>query len=120
MQTQAQLLGQQLTFSSFIPAQPASAAEPQQVTEERDTKTQQGIKEEIAEKEEQILELRKAMLDDEEALSYAEEDGIYKDEEVSFDTSAPMHGNVDADIQYENEAEIRTLKEEIEELKEKL
>lgn len=104
---QAQLSGGQLTFSGFGPRQVTQTAADE-------------ISKEIAEKEEQILELRKAMLDDEEALSYAEEDRIYKDEEVSFDTTAPMLGKVEADTQYENEAEIRTLKEEIEELKEKL
>ena len=121
---QAQLFGEQRRLSSIFCTQPAPTAAAQQASEERHNAIQEDIKEEIEEKQERILELRKEIGDDEEALLNAEEDEIGAEpdegEEVIFDAVAPM---LEADLaytRYENEAEIKTIEEEIEELEAKL
>ena len=80
--------------------------------------------EDIADKQERIAELRKEIGDDEEAVMNAEEDEIDAEpnegEEVIFDAVAPMLEEDLAYTRYENEAEIRTLEEEIAELEAKL
>ena len=121
---QEQLFGEQLLLSSIFCTQPAPTAAAQQASEERHNAIQEDIIEEIEEKQERILELRKEIGDDEEALLNAEEDEIDAEpdegEEVIFDAVAPM---LEADLaytRYENEAEIKTIEEEIEELEAKL
>ena len=121
---QTQLSGEQLFLSSIFSMQPVPTAATQQASEERLNDIQQEIIEEIKEKQERILELRKEIGDDEEALSNAEEEELEMEpdegEEVIFDAVAPM---LEEDLgykRYENDAEIRTLEEEIEELEAKL
>ena len=121
---QAQLFGEQRRLSSIFCTQPAPTAAAQQASEELYNDVQQDIKVEIEEKQERILELRKEIGDDEEALLNAEEDEIDLEpdegEEVIFDSAAPMLETDLAYIRYENEAEIRTIEEEIDELEAKL
>ncbi len=121
---QAQLFREQLLLSSIFCTQPAPTAATQQASEERHNAIQEDIKVEIEDKQERIQELRKEIGDDEEALLNAEEDELDLEadegEEVIFDAVAPM---LEEDLnytRYENEAEIRTLEEEIEELEVKL
>lgn len=121
---QVQLFGEQRPLSHIFCTQPAPTAAAQQASEERYNDIQQDIKDEIEEKQERILELRKEIGDDEEALLNAEDDEIDAEpdegEEVIFDAVAPM---LEEDLnytRYENESEIRTLEEEIEELEAKL
>ncbi|MGB7532997.1 MAG: hypothetical protein WA977_08515 [Halobacteriota archaeon] len=121
---QAQLFGEQLLLSSIFCTQPVPTAVAQQASEERHNAIQKDIIVEIEEKQERILELRKEIGDDEEALLNAEEDEIDaepdEDEEVIFDAVAPM---LEEDLnytRYENEAEIKTLEDEIGELEAKL
>ena len=121
---QAQLFREQRRLSSFFCIQPAPTAAIQQASEERLNDIQQEITEEIGEKQERILDLKKEIGDDEEALLNAEEDELDTEpdegEEVIFDAVAPM---LEEDLnytRYENEAEIRTIQEEIEELEAKL
>ena len=108
---QAQLSGGQLTFSCFGPGQVT-----QTVADE--------ISKEIAEKEERIAEFRKGMLDDEEALSYVEEDRRdckrRESEEDLFEAEASLTDEDLTYTRYDSESEIKALEEEIEELKEKL
>lgn len=121
---QAQLFGEQRRLSSIFSTQPAPTAAAQQASEERYDDIQQDIKEEIEEKQERILELRKEIGDDEEAVMNAEEDEIDAEpdegEEVIFDAVVPMLEEDLAYTRYENEAEIKTIEEEIEELEAKL
>ena len=121
---QTELFGEQRRLSSIFCTQPAPTAAAQQASEERYNDTQQDIIEEIEEKQERILELRREIGDDEEALLNAEEDELDLEadegEEVIFDASAPM---LEEDLnytRYENESEIRTIEAEIEELEAKL
>ena len=124
MSTQVNLFGEQRRLSSIFCTQPAPTAAAQQASEELYNDVQQDIKVEIEEKQERILELRKEIGDDEEALLNAEEDEIDLEpdegEEVIFDSAAPMLETDLAYTRYENEAEIRTIEEEIEELEAKL
>ena len=121
---QAQLFGEQRRLSSIFCTQPAPTAAAQQASEEAYNDIQQEIIEEIKEKKERIVELRKEIGDDEEALLNAEEDEIDLEpdegEEVIFDAAAPMLETDLAYTRYENEAEIRTIEEDIEELEAKL
>ena len=121
---QAQLFGEQRLLSSIFCTQPAPTAAAQQASEERHNDIQQDIIEEIEEKQERILELRREIGDDEEALLNAEVDEIDAEpdegEEVIFDAVAPM---LEEDLnytRYENEAEIKTLEDKIGELEAKL
>ena len=120
----AHLFGEQLLLSSLFCPQPEPTAAAQQASEEAYNDIQQEIKVEIEEKQERIQELRKEIGDDEEALLNAEEDEIDAEpdegEEVIFDAVAPMLEEDLAYTRYENEAEIRTIEEEIEELEAKL
>jgi len=121
---QTQFFGEQRLLSSIFCTQPAPTAATQQASEERHNDIQQDIIEEIEEKQERILELRKEIGDDEEALLNAEEDEIDAEpdegEEVIFDAVAPMLEEDLGYTRYENEAEIKTLEEEIAELEAKL
>ena len=121
---QAQLFGEQSRLSSIFCTQPALTAAAQQANEERDLNFRQEVTEEIEEKMERILELREEIGDDEEAVSNAEEAEIDLEpdegEDVIFDAVAPMLEEDLAYTRYENEAEIRELQEEIEELEAKL
>ena len=121
---QTQLFGEQRRLSSIFCTQPAPTAAAQQASEERHNAIQEDIIEEIEEKQERILELRKEIGDDEEALLNAEEDewDLEPDEgeEVIFDAAAPMLEEDLGYTRYENEAEIKTLEEEIGELEAKL
>ena len=122
MNTQAQLLGQQLTFSSFMPTQPTPTIEIEQASEVRNNEIRH-IKEEIGEKQERISELRKQLNNDEEALLDApdyEVDIKLGESEDPFDTTAPMLGKVEVGAQYEIEEEIRYIDFEIEELEARL
>ena len=117
---QAQLSGEQLLLSSFFSPQPATtAAATLEATQEWND-----IVLEIEEKRERILELKKEIGDDEEALLNAEEDELDMEPgeggEVIFDGVAPMLEGDLNNTHYENDAEIRTLEEEIEELEAKL
>ena len=121
---QTQLFGEQRLLSSIFCTQPAPTAAAQQASEERHNDIQQDIIEEIEEKQERILELRREIGDDEEALLNAEVDEIDAEpdegEEVIFDAVAPM---LEEDLnytRYENEAEIKTLEDKIGELEAKL
>ena len=121
---QAHLFGEQCRLSSIFCPQPAPTAEAQQASEERDNEVHQDIIDEITDKKERIHELRREIGDDEEALLNAEDDEIDAepegDEEVIFDAVAPM---LEEDLnytRYENEAEIKTLEEEISDLEAKL
>jgi len=99
---QAQLFGEQSRLSSIFCIPPAATAETRQMH----------------------VELREEIGDDEEAFLNAEEDELDDEpnegEEVIFDAAAPMLETDLAYTRYENEAEIRTIKEEIEELEAKL
>ena len=121
---QTQLSGEQLALSSIFSTQPAPTAAAQQASEELYNDVQQDIKVEIEEKQERILELRKEIGDDEEALLNAEEDELEMEpdegEEVIFDAVAPMLEEDLNNTHYENDAEIRELEEEIAELERKL
>ena len=121
---QTHFFGGQSLLSFFFCSQPAPTAAAQQASEERVSVIQQDITEEIADKQERIAELRKEIGDDEEAVMNAEEDEIDAEpdegEEVIFDAVAPMLEEDLAYTRYENEAEIRTLEEEIAELEAKL
>ena len=121
---QTQFFGEQRLLSSIFCTQPAPTAAAQQASEERHNDIQQDIIEEIEEKQERILELRKEIGDDEEAFLNAEEDEIDAEpdegEEVIFDAVAPMLEEDLGYTRYENEAEIKTLEEEIGELEAKL
>ena len=116
--------GEEIYLSTIFPPQPAPTAAAQQATEEMLNDIQQEIRAEIEEKQERILELRKEIGDDEEAVSNAEEDELdlepEGDEEVIFDAAAPMLEEDLTQTRYENEEEIRTIQEEIEELEAKL
>ena len=121
---QTQFFGEQRLLSSIFCTQPAPTAAAQQASEERHNDIQQDIIEEIEEKQERILELRREIGDDEEALLNAEVDEIDAEpdegEEVIFDAVAPM---LEEDLnytRYENEAEIKTLEDKIGELEAKL
>ena len=108
---QTQLLGGQLTFSSFGPGQATQTAADE-------------ISKEIAEKEERIAEFRKAMLDDEEALSFVEEDRRDREQPESEDDLFEVEASLtDEDLtytRYDSESEIKALEEEIGYLEEKL
>ena len=121
---QAELFREQRRLSSFFCIQPAPTAAAQQASEELLNDIQQEITEEIGEKRERILELRKEIGDDEEAVLNAEEDEFdlepEEGEEVIFDAVAPMLEEDLTQTRYENEDEIRTIQEEIEELEAKL
>ena len=121
---QTQFFGEQRLLSSIFCTQPAPTAAAQQASEERHNDIQQDIIEEIEEKQERILELRREIGDDEEALLNAEVDEIDAEpdegEEVIFDAVAPM---LEEDLnytRYENEAEIKTLEDKIGELEAQL
>ena len=121
---QSQFVGGQCQLSFIFCMQPAPTAATLQASEERNNDLQQDIKGEIEDKKERIQELRKEIGDDEEALLNAEVDEIDAEpdegEEVIFDVVAPM---LEEDLnytRYENEAQIRTLEEEIDELEAKL
>jgi uncharacterized protein YceH (UPF0502 family) len=121
---QTQLFGQQLTLSSIFPSQPVPTAAAKQASEERYNAIQREIMEEIADKEERIIELKSQIEVDEEALSRAEEDELdlepEEGEEVIFDAVAPMLEEDLSYTRYENEAEIRALECEIAELEARL
>ena len=117
---QTQLSGEQLLLSSIFFPQPApTAAATLEATQEWND-----IVLEIEEKRERILELKKEIGDDEEALLNAEEDELEMEpnegEEVIFDAVAPMLEEDLNNTHYENDTEIRELEEEIEELGAKL
>ena len=117
---QTQLFGEQLLLSSIFSLQPApTAAAALEATQEWND-----IVLEIEEKQERIMELKKEIGDDEEALLNEEEDDINMEpdegEEVIFDTVTPQ---LEADLEHtraENEEEIGELEEEIVELEAKL
>ena len=119
-----QLFREQRRLSSFFCIQQAPTAAAQQASEERFYDIQQEITEEIEEKQERILDLKKEIGDDEEAVLNAEEDEFdlepNEGEEVIFDAVAPMLDEDLTQTRYENEEEIRTIQEEIEELEAKL
>jgi hypothetical protein len=121
---QAELFREQRRLSSFFCIQPAPTAAAQQATEEKHNAIQGDIMLEIEEKQERISELRKEIGDDEEAVLNAEEDEFdlepNEGEEVIFDAVAPMLEEDLTQTRYENEDEIRTIQEEIEELEAKL
>lgn len=121
---QAQLFREQRRLSSFFCIQPAPTAAAQQASEERASVIQQDITEEIADKRERIVELRKEIGGDEEAVMNAEEDELDAEpnegEEVIFDAVAPMLEEDLTQTRYENELEIRTLEEDVAELEARL
>ena len=121
---QTQLLGEQLTFSSFIPTQPAPTAEAQQATEGGDTETQRGIKEEIEDKQERISELLKEIGGTQEDVAIAEADELEfeqdKGEEAIYNPEVPRLEEELGYLHTENEEEIRALEEEIEYLEARL
>ena len=121
---QEQLFGEQCRLSTIFSTQPAPTVAARLARERRFSEVAQEVIEEIKDKKERIQELREEIGDDEEALLNAEVDEIDAEpdegEEVIFDAVAPM---LEEDLnytRYENEAEIRTIEEEIEELEAKL
>jgi len=121
---QAQLFGEQRRLSSIFCSQPAPTVATRLARERRFSALAQELIEEIKDKQERIQELRQEIGDDEGALMNAEADELDLEadegEEVIFDAVAPM---LEEDLnytRYENEAEIRTIEEEIEELEAKL
>jgi len=121
---QMQLFREQRLFSSIFASQPTPTAAAHHVTKERLSSVQQEVMEEIEEKQERILELKKEIGDDEEAFLNAEEDDFdiepEEGEEVIFDAVVPQ---LEADLEHtraENEEMIRELEGEIEELEAKL
>lgn len=118
------LLGEQLLLSSIFSPQPAPTVAARLARERRFSAAAQEIMEKIKDKQERISELRAEIGDDEEALMNAEVDELDLDpdegEEVIFEGVAPM---LEEDLnytRYENEAEIRTIEEEIEGLEARL
>lgn len=124
MQAQAELFGQQLTFSSFIPTQPAPTEEVIQATEEINSETQREIMKEINEKQERITELRKEIGDAEDHIALVGEEELTLepdegDEDIFF-AEAPLLEEDLIELRYENEEEIRSLEFEVTELEGKL
>ena len=119
-----QLFREQCSLSSFFCVQPTPTAAALEATAERNESINDDINAEITEKQERILELRKEIGDDEEALFNAEEDELDAEpdegEEDIFDAVAPMLQEDLAYTRYENEADIRTIEEEIAELEARL
>ena len=119
-----QLFREQKLLSSFFCTQPMPTAAAQRATAEFNKTISEDIITEIEDKRDRILELRKEIGDDEEALLNAEEDELDMEpdegEEVIFDAVAPMLQEDLACTRYENEADIRTIEEEIAELEGKL
>lgn len=121
---QEQLFGEQALLSSLYCTQPEPTAAAEQAREQMKQDECDDITTKINDKKERIMELRKEIGDDEEALLNAEVDEIDMEpdegEEVIFDAAAPMLEEDLAYTRYENEAEIRTIEEEIELLEAKL
>lgn len=117
MSTQAQLCGQQLTFSSFIPTQPAPTEEAIQATEEINSETQRGIMKEIEDKQERISELLKEIGGTEEDKGIIEADELEfepdRDKEVIYNPDVPRLEEELSYLRAENEQEIASLEEEI-------
>ena len=123
---QTQLSREQLALSSIFCTQPAPTAAAQQASEERYNDIQQEIMEEIEEKQERILELRKEIGDDEEALLNAEEDELLiepcegEEDIYSCDCIVPQMEEDLTYTRYENEQEIKEREDEILELERQL
>ena len=119
-----QLFREQKLLSSFFCTQPMPTAAAQQATAEFNECINDDILAEIEDKRDRILELRKEIGDDEEAILNAEEDEIDAEpdegEEVIFDAEVPTLEEDLKYTRYENEADIRTIEEEIAELEVKL
>ena len=119
---QTELSREQLALSSIFCTQPAPTAAAQQASEERYNDIQRDIIEEIEEKQERILELRKEIGDDEEEILRVEEDELLiepcegEEDIYSCDCIVPQMEEDLAYTRYENEQEIKDIKDEIVEL----
>lgn len=114
---QAHLFREHRPLSSIFCAQPAPTVAAQQASEERYNDIQQDIKDEIKDKQERIVELRKEIGDAVEHIVIVEEEELELEPDDGCEDVVFAEGpQLEADLQYlryENEEAIRTLEEEI-------
>ena len=120
---QTQLFGEQMLLSSF-PTQPVPTAAAQQASEERISKVQQEIMDEIEEKQERIIDLKREIGDAEDHIAIVEEDELeLEPDDGCEDVVYAEVPQLEADLEYtryESDAEIKELEKEIAEMEKQL